>query len=365
MENEGANMHKNRLERLREALDTRGLNAIIVCKPENRAYLSGFTGSAGVLLVTDQKAFLITDFRYVEQATAQAPAFEVLRATSTNAALLQELMDKLGVAKVGYEGDFLSVDEFENFRQTFIKQELHSVSGLVESLRLLKDDTELNLMRRAAAIADEAFAQIMPMIKVGVVERDLAVELEYRMKKLGAEGLAFEIICASGVRSSLPHGHASAKVIERGDLVTFDFGALYEGYCSDMTRTVMVGEPTAKQREIYEIVLEAQLRGVAACRAGITGKDLDDACRSYIAEKGYGEAFGHGTGHGVGRFIHEGPKVSQRGGEDVLKAGMVVTIEPGIYLPGWGGVRIEDMVLVTETGCEIFTKTPKQLIILD
>lgn len=357
-------MQAKRLERLREALEARGLNAIIVCKPENRAYLSGFTGSAGVLLVTADKAFLITDFRYVEQATAQAPHFEVVRTATTNAALLQELMDKLGVVKVGYEGDFLSVDEFENFRQTFIKQELHSTSGLVEALRMLKDEEELNRMRRAAAIADEAFAQIMPKIKAGVTEWDLAVELEYQMKKRGAEALAFETICASGVRSSLPHGHASEKVVAQGDLVTFDFGAMYQGYCSDMTRTVMVGEPTAKQREIYEIVLEAQLRGVAAVKAGITGKDLDDVCRNYIAEKGYGENFGHGTGHGVGRFIHEGPKVSQRGASDVLKAGMIVTIEPGIYLPGWGGVRIEDMVLVTETGCEIFTKTPKDLIIL-
>lgn len=229
---------------------------------------------------------------------------------------------------------------------------------------MIKDETELGLMRRAAEIADQAFAEVLPLVKPGVAERDLAAELEYRMKRLGAEGPAFETIVASGFRSSLPHGRASEKRIEHGDFVTFDFGAIYRGYCSDMTRTVVVGEPTEKQREIYGIVLEAQRRGVAACRAGITGKELDAVCRSYIAEKGYGEAFGHGTGHGVGRFIHEGPKVSLRGENDRLEAGMVVTIEPGIYLPGWGGVRIEDMVLVTETGCEPFTKTPKDLLIL-
>ncbi|MGE5676043.1 MAG: M24 family metallopeptidase, partial [Mycobacterium leprae] len=191
-----------------------------------------------------------------------------------------------------------------------------------------------------------------------------ALELEYQMKKRGAEGLAFETIAASGVRSSLPHCHASAKLVEHGDFITFDFGALYEGYCADITRTVVVGAASEKQQEIYAIVLEAQLRGVAACKAGMTGAELDDVCRSYIREKGYGENFGHGTGHGVGRFIHEGPKVNVRGEKDVLKPGMVVTIEPGIYLPGWGGVRIEDTVLVTEGGCERLTRSPKDLIIL-
>ena len=188
--------------------------------------------------------------------------------------------------------------------------------------------------------------------------------MEYKFKKLGADGNAFDIIVASGVRSSLPHGRASDKKIEAGDLVTFDFGALYPGYCSDLTRTVMVGEPTAKQREIYEIVLEAQLRGVAACKPGLTDKELDEVCRGYIREKGYGDNFGHGTGHGVGRFIHEKPSVGLKGNGTVLQPGMVVTIEPGIYLPGWGGVRIEDMLLVTENGSRRLSQSPKDLLIL-
>jgi Xaa-Pro aminopeptidase len=357
-------MSTARLERLRAGMAERGLDAIVVNKPENRFYLSGFTGSAGVLLVTTAKAYLITDFRYVEQATAQAPHFEVLRPETTNLALIAKLLEQEKVQRLGFEGNYLTVDEHAAYKDGLGQRELISVSGLVERLRLIKDEAELQIMRRAAAIADEAWAQLIPLIKPGVVERDLAVELEYRMKKLGADDLAFDIIVASGVRSSLPHGRASEKVVQAGDLVTFDFGAVYKGYCSDMTRTVMVGEPSAKQREIYEIVLEAQKRGVAACKAGMTGKELDEVCRSYIRTKGYAEAFGHGTGHGVGIYIHEGPAVSVRGEKDILQPGMVVTIEPGIYLPGWGGVRIEDMVLVTESGCESFSKSPKELLIL-
>jgi len=357
-------MAEDRIARLRAALAERGLDGLVVVKPENRAYLSGFTGSAGVLLITPERAVLITDFRYTEQAAAQAPAFQVMKPESTDEALIARLVDEFGLKRIGYEGDHLTVDQFQTYRQAVSGCEWVSVTGLVETLRMVKDQTEIARMRRAAEIADEAFAQILPLVKPGAVERDLAAELEYRMKKLGAEGVAFETIVVSGVRSSLPHGRPSDKAIAAGDLVTFDFGALYEGYCSDMTRTVVVGEPTDKQREIYSIVLEAQKRGVAACRPGITGKELDDVCRSYIKERGYGEYFGHGTGHGVGRFIHEGPRVSQRGGDVVLQPGMVVTIEPGIYLPGWGGVRIEDMLLVTESGAEVLTRTPKELLIL-
>lgn len=353
-----------RLEKLRRALAERGLDSILIAKPENRAYLSGFTGSNGWLLIDQNHAYLITDFRYTEQAAAQAPAFEVVKIEGLAEETLSSRVKQLGAKSLGIEGDFVNVDLFRRYEEVFAGVDLVGATNLVETLRQIKDEQEIAIMRRAAAITDEAWSQIIPLIKPGAVERDLAVELEYRMKKLGAEGLAFEIICASGVRSSLPHGRASEKVIEAGDLVTFDFGASYGGYCSDMTRTVMVGEPSAKQREIYETVLEAQVRGVAACRAGITGKDLDEVCRGYIREKGYAEYFGHGTGHAVGRYIHESPTVSARGEKHVLQPGMVVTIEPGIYLPGWGGVRIEDMVLVTEGGCERLSNSPKDLLIL-
>lgn len=357
-------MAASRLEKVRSAMKEGQVDALLISKPENRAYLSGFTGSAGWLLITQQDAYLITDFRYVEQAAAEAPLFTVRKPESTPQALIAELCQQAQAARVGIEGDFVTVDDFAAYRQALAQQELVSITGLVEALRMVKDADELALMRRAAEITDQAFQHVLGFIRPGVTEREVALELEFTMKRLGAQGLAFETIVASGERSSLPHGQPTDRVIRQGDLVTMDFGALYQGYCADMTRTVMVGEPSAKQREIYEIVLEAQKRGVAACRAGITGKELDEVCRSYIREKGYGENFGHGTGHGVGRFIHEGPKVNARGEQDVLQAGMVVTIEPGIYLPGWGGVRVEDMVVVTETGCEVLSKSPKELIIL-
>ena len=357
-------MAASRLAKLRTHLTERQLDALLVAKPENRTYLSGFTGSSAWLLISAEQAILITDFRYVEQATAQAPDFHVNQPDSTHFALIQKLCADWKVRRLGFEGDYLNVDEFRQYEEVLAGVELVPATNLVEGLRMFKDESEIAIMARAAAITDETWSYIIPFIKPGVVERDLAVEMEYKFKKLGADGNAFDIIVASGVRSSLPHGRASDKKIEAGDLVTFDFGALYQGYCSDMTRTVMVGEPTAKQREIYEIVLEAQLRGVAACKPGLTDKELDEVCRGYIREKGYGDNFGHGTGHGVGRFIHEKPSVGLKGNGTVLQPGMVVTIEPGIYLPGWGGVRIEDMLLVTENGSRRLSQSPKDLLIL-
>ncbi|HLO04144.1 MAG TPA: Xaa-Pro peptidase family protein [Symbiobacteriaceae bacterium] len=352
-----------RLAKLRERLAHDGLDAILISKPENQAYLSGFTGSNGLLLVSATEALLFTDFRYAEQAAEQAPAFTVEMPEGALIGAAAKIVEADKLKKVGFESDFLTVDAHKAYTQVISPDFLVAAGGLVEEIRMIKDEAELDLMRKAAQIADEAFAAILPLIKAGAREWDLAVELEYQMKKRGAEGLAFEIIAASGVRSSMPHGRASAKIIEQGDLVTFDFGAIYQGYCSDMTRTLMVGEPTAEQRRIYEIVLEAEKRGLAACKAGITGHDLDAVCRDYILEHGYGPEFGHSTGHGVGRYIHEGPRL-RKGSNQVLQPGMIVTIEPGIYLPGWGGVRIEDMVLVTETGCESLTKTTKDLLVL-
>lgn len=353
-----------RLNRVRNAMRERGLDGLVVSRPENRVYLTGFTGSAGWVLITAEAAWLVADFRYVEQARVQAPDFTTVKATGTHYDTLAELLGQAGVRRLGFEGDFLTFDEYGLYGKHMTGIELTPATGLVEELRLVKDLPEQEIMQRAAAIADQAWSQIQTLIRPGVTERQLALELEFAMKRLGAKELAFDIIVASGVRSSLPHGVASEKVVERGDLVTFDFGAKVQGYCSDMTRTVAVGEVSPKQREIYEIVLEAQRRGVAACRPGMTGKELDEVCRSYITEKGYGDAFGHGTGHGVGLQIHEGPRVNMRAEQEVLKPGMVVTIEPGIYLPGWGGVRIEDMVLVTEGGCRSFSQSSKELTIL-
>lgn len=354
-----------RVTAMRQKFAEKKIDAAIVGKPENVGYLSGFTGTAGMLLITHETAYLLTDFRYVEQAKAQAPGFEVVQQNARGAAVdMAELLAKHGAKTVGFEGDYLTYDLFETFRKEFDGRfALVTVTGLTETIRQVKDEQEVAAMRQAAVIADQAYEHILKFIQPGLTERQVALELEFVMKRAGASGLAFDTIVASGVRSALPHGVASDKVIQSGDLVTMDFGAVYNGYRSDMTRTVMVGEPTDEQRKIYEIVLEAQKRGVAAARAGMTGKELDAVCRDYITEQGYGEQFGHSTGHGVGRYIHEGPSLSVRG-DVLLRPGMVVTIEPGIYLPGWGGVRIEDMVLITADGCERLSQSPKDLIIL-
>ncbi|MCG0239061.1 MAG: Xaa-Pro peptidase family protein [Firmicutes bacterium] len=357
----------NRLQRLRATLAEKGLDGLLVQKPENRRYLSGFTGSAGVLLVTARGAHLLTDFRYTEQAAAQAPDFQIHRTGDGGyVETLVPLLQQEGVRRLGFESDYVTVDAHAAYQKALgdAGVELVPAAGLVERLRQIKDPEEVAAIRRAAAIADAAFQHILGYIRPGVTEREVALELEFFMKRQGASALAFDTIVASGPRSSLPHGVASDRVIGRGEFVTLDFGCVYQGYCSDMTRTVMVGEPDEKQREIYEIVLTAQRLGVEAARPGITGRELDAVCRDYIAQRGYGEYFGHGTGHGVGLYIHEEPRVSQRG-ETVLEPGHVVTIEPGIYLPGWGGVRIEDLVVITETGAEVLSQSPKDLIILE
>ncbi len=357
-------MFQARLNRLRQRMTEEQVDTIVVYRPENRRYLSGFTGSSGTLVITMDRAYLLTDIRYEEQATAEAPTFEVQRTTGAASTAVTDLVVQVPARRLGFEGNYLTFDEHARLVLNANTVELVGISGLIEGLRRIKDADEQAVMQKAAQIADEGWRDILPLIRPGVAERDLAADLEYKLRKLGGDGPAFDFIVASGSRSSMPHGRASEKLIERGDLVTFDFGTRYQGYCSDMTRTVMVGQPTDQQRQIYEIVLDAQTRGVQACRPGISGHELDQVCRSVIRDRGYGTAFGHSTGHGVGLEIHEGPSVGVRAETDMLETGMVVTIEPGIYLPNWGGVRIEDMVLITESGCVSFSKSPKELLVL-
>jgi len=353
----------HRLEALRAKLSEQSLPALLVMKDPNRIYLSGFTGSSGILVVTAEAAVLITDGRYTEQATQQAAGFRVVIHTESMVASVKQTLAELGVSRVGFEKDHWTVSQYETWSKALAPVELLGVEGLTESLRRVKDGEEIRRMRQAQAITDQAFRHILGFIQPGMKETDVALELEYTMKKLGAEDLAFETIAASGPRSALPHGRASDRVLENGDLLTLDFGCMYQGYCSDMTRTVMIGEPNDKQREIYDIVLQAQLAGVAAVGPGVSGRDVDRACREVITAHGYGEAFSHSTGHGVGLLIHEGPAASVRS-EDILQPGMMVTIEPGIYIAGFGGVRIEDLVLVTESGHDVLGNSPKDLIIL-
>lgn len=336
-----------------------GLDAVIVYKPENRRYLSGFTGTAGYVVLTRDRNIFITDFRYVNQASEQCKDFEIIR--HTNERTLYDILNELEVKTLGFEEEFVTFSQYEEFNEKLNNIELVPLKGVINKLRTIKTEDEIENIRKAANIADMAFEHICSLLKPGVTEWEISLELESFMKKQGASGTSFESIVASGKRSSLPHGVASQKVIENGDFVTLDFGCIYNGYCSDMTRTVVIGKATSKQKEIYEIVLKAQEAALESIRAGITGFEVDKIARDIITDRGYGEYFGHGLGHGVGLEVHEAPRLSPVG-KDTLEENMVVTDEPGIYIPDFGGVRIEDLVVVKKDGYEILSKSPKHLI---
>lgn len=355
-------MNETRLKAIRQQLAVRGLNALLVTAQENRTYLTGYTGDAGVAVVTETESLLLTDFRYTEQAAAEAPLFTVIETGADELASLAEVLKARKVSRTGFEAGVVTVAAMDEWEAKLGGvTTLVPTQGLVEELRRIKDERELALLRKAAELADAGFEFVTGLTQAGAVERDLALELDFFLRRQGAKGPGFDFIVASGPRGSLPHGAASARVINQGELVTFDFGCFYQGYTSDLTRTVAVGEPPAQLREIYEIVREAQEAGVAAVRPGRPGVEVDQEVRGLIAKAGYGDRFGHGLGHGVGRQIHEAPRLS-RTSKDVLAPGMVVTVEPGIYLPGVGGVRIEDMVVVTEHGCERLTKCRRDLV---
>ncbi|OMP67699.1 M24 family metallopeptidase [Domibacillus epiphyticus] len=350
------------LERIRVQLTEDSIDGLFIMSPYNRRYVTGFTGTAGAALVTQNDAVFFTDFRYTEQAAKQAVEFTIVKHTKP---LLQEAMEyaeKLGVNRLGFEKEYMTYQEYELINAQF-NGSLKPVAGIVENLRLIKTDSEIKILKEACDIADTAFKHILDFLQPGVKEIDVANELEFFMRKCGAASSSFDIIVASGVRSALPHGVATDKIIESGDFVTLDFGAFHKGYASDITRTVAVGEPSSQLKEIYEIVLEAQMAAVDQIRPGMTGKEADAVTRNIIKAKGYGEAFGHSTGHGLGLEVHENPTLSFRN-DKPLECGMVVTVEPGIYLPGIGGVRIEDDILLTESGNELLTHSAKELIIL-
>lgn len=350
-----------KLTKLREQFSRLGIDGMLVTSPSNRRYLSGFTGTAGTVLISEMEAKFITDFRYMDQAAEQAKGYEIIENRDAVQAVA-ELVERMGITKLGCEQDHLTYNQYNQFHEK-VKAELVPVSDVVEKLRMVKTKEEIDTLKAAASISDKAFTHILEFIRPGVTEMEVNNELEFYMRRQGAISSSFNTIIASGFRSALPHGVASGKTIEKGDLVTLDFGAYYEGYGSDMTRTVAVGEPDPELRNIYEIVLEALNRGIQACKLGASCREVDEVARDFITEKGYGDRFGHGTGHAIGLDIHESPYFSAKS-EDVLETGMVMTVEPGIYLPGKGGVRIEDDVVITEDGFEVITHSPKDLIVL-
>ncbi len=346
---------------LQRRLDGLGVDGMLVTKAKNRLYLSGFTGSAGALVITKKGMSLVTDFRYTEQAAAQAHGFTVI--THGPGGYYKQTIEeaiKLGAKKLGFEAADMSVEEYHFFQSAAEDLELVAVKGAVEQMRAVKDSTELDKIRKACAMTDRLFDFVLGFIKPGMREEELAIEMDIWMIRHGMNS-SFGTIVASGHRGALPHGRASSKVMESGELVTMDFGGFLDGYTSDMTRTVCLGKADAKQKEIYSIVLESQLAGVKAARAGLTGKEVDSVSRQVIESKGYGQYFGHGLGHGVGLEVHEEPRFSVTDANEI-KPGMVLSVEPGIYLPGWGGVRIEDLVVITDGEAEVLYRAPKHLI---
>lgn len=354
-------MYEARLEGLRRVLSEADVQALLVSSPNNVKYLSGFDGDSGWLLVTQDVLYLITDFRFMIQAKEEAPGSTVVVYRGNMLETLKELVDSEKVARLGFESKHCSYDGFKRMESALPGISLSGLEPVVEPLREIKEPAEIELLRKAVGIADRAFDHVLSHVRLGVSEIELAAEIEFFMRRQGADRPSFETIIGSGFRGALPHGTASGRRIESGDLVVMDFGAYNEGYCSDMTRTVVVGQASPEQKKIYNIVLEAQLAAMEAVAPGKKCCEIDRIAREIISAYGYEANFGHGLGHGVGVEIHESPALNPRN-QDELQPGMVITIEPGIYIHGWGGVRIEDMVMVTEGGCEILTRSGKELI---
>jgi Xaa-Pro aminopeptidase len=333
----------------------------LVSNPVNVAYLSGFTGSYAFLLLAGGHDVLLTDSRYLEQARGET-ALEVVNAGTTLWQQVGELLSAEGVTELAVEADHLTVDAFARLNETLAgKAALEPVSSPVATLRRIKDGGEIASLAAAAMLADDAFAYILGRIAPGRREREIALELECYMRERGAQRIAFELIVASGPRSALPHGVAGDRMLAQGDAVVLDLGCVLDGYCSDLSRTVFLGRPDEEQRRVYQAVLAAQGCSLAALRAGITGHEADALARGCLAAEGLDGFFGHGLGHGLGREVHEAPRL-KAGAEEVLLQGMVVTVEPGVYLAGRFGVRIEDVVVIGDEGCRVLSGSSKQLI---
>jgi len=337
------------------------LGALLVTVPESIRYLTGFTGSEALLLLTKGRNYLVVDSRYTSQARSECVDTTVIEAQNKLGEISRRTR-KLGPKKVGFEPQRLTVAQHKEMEDAGTV-DLVPVPGVLERARMAKDAGELKLLRKAAAISSKSFLEVLDNIEVGAEEREIALLLEFQIRKNGAEAIPFPMIVASGKRGALPHGLASRKRIGRGEFVTIDFGAVYRGYCSDETCTVMVGKPTARQKRVYQTVKDAHDKAINAIKPGVRACQVDSVARRTIERAGLGKYFKHGTGHGVGLAVHEEPRIAPE--QDVVaEAGMVFTIEPGVYIPGWGGVRIEDTVRVTRQGCEPLSSVPKELCCL-
>lgn len=357
-----ATLNAQRRQRAVEALEGQGVDALVVSSAENRRYLSGFSGSNGWLFLARDRAALVTDGRYWAQAERQCPDVELVKFRSKEDGRLSKrlaawLADIGFTGTLGCEGRNLTVAAFEEAREDL--PSLKALGGVVEPLRQVKSADEIEAIRRSAHVADQALRAALDSFREGVRERDLAAELVYQLQKAGAEKTSFDTIVASGENGAYPHAGATERAIRAGELVTVDFGGVVDGYCSDMTRTIWLGELDEKSREIYDVVRRSHRAAMDAVKPGLTGSDLDKVARDLIAAAGYGDAFSHSLGHGVGLEIHEAPGLRAES-TAVMEVGMIITVEPGIYVPGLGGSRVEDLVVVTEGGQDSLSRSPYQ-----
>ena len=350
-----------RVQAFLDKMQEKELDGIIINNLKNVYYLTGFWGSNGTIFISRDRQILVTDARYIIAAKQEVTGFEIF-AERDELATIAKIAKDMGLSRIGFE-DEISISYYHRVQAAFEGLELIPQTQFVEALRMIKDETEIATIRKACSISDQAFHDALEFIKPGKTEIEIANFLDFRMRELGAAGLSFDTILASGINSSKPHAHPMHKPVELGEAITMDFGCLYEHYVSDMTRTIYLGHVSDEQAEIYNTVLKANQALIDQARDGLGFRDFDKIPRDIIVEAGYGQYFTHGIGHGIGLDIHEEPYFSQTSTE-VIKSGMVLTDEPGIYIEGKYGVRIEDDILITETGCELLTLAPKELIVI-
>lgn len=352
---------KDRVDKLRSYMEDNSLDAFLVTKAENIRYLSGFTGGSDArLLISQDKCYILTDSRYFEQVNRECRDWELVEEKPPGFDRLVEISSRY--KRISLEANSITYQFYQELSSKITSQ-LSPQVGIIENLRVIKDDKELDLLRKSAAISDEVFLDLLQFIKPGVSERQVAAKIGYLLKVKGCDKESFDTIAVSGKNAALPHGQPGPKLLVTGDMVTMDYGGFYRGYAGDMTRTVAVGETSERLIGYYHAVLEAQQIGVAMVKAGVCCREIDQSVRNCLKKYDLERYFQHGTGHGVGLEIHEEPRVSFTS-DRVLTANMVITIEPGIYIPGWGGIRIEDTVIVKNGGCEIITHSDKSLLIL-
>tara|TARA_Y100000590_G_scaffold284174_1_gene319720 strand:+ start:1106 stop:2188 length:1083 start_codon:yes stop_codon:yes gene_type:complete len=353
------------LTKLRQDMAKERLEAFLISTYENRLYVSGFSGSAGFLFITDSQLILVTDSRYTEQASIQAKDFTI-KCASSKLDWLRDVIESTGVKRIGFEAD----DVTFNMHQALLSEvnkinvgknkniEMVATSNIVGKLRQYKTIDEIQILKKVCSITDQAMDVVTPTIEAGMTEKEVSWLLEQAMRNLGGEKMSFDVIVAAGANGALPHHRPDSSIIKSGDSVVIDMGCVYQNYCSDLTRTIVIDQPDHQFVHVYKTVLKAQIHAEAEARPGMSGAEIDDLARSVISDAGFGDQFGHSLGHGVGLEVHEKPWIAANS-KNIIEPGMVFTIEPGIYIPGWGGVRIEDVVVMKETGVELLNKAKK------